>query len=45
VLWGLAAFVLQVALAILWFRHFRYGPLEWLWRAATRTTLSVPFRK
>ena len=45
VLWGLAAFVLQLALAALWFRAFRYGPLEWLWRAATRTTLAVPFRR
>ena len=44
VLGGVVAFALQLALAALWFRHFRYGPLEWLWRAATRTTLSVPFR-
>ena len=41
---GIAAFALQLALAAWWFRHFRYGPLEWLWRAATRTTLAVPFR-
>jgi len=45
ILWGLAAFALQVALAALWFRAYRYGPLEWLWRAATRTTLAVPFRQ
>jgi uncharacterized protein len=45
VLWGLAAFVLQLTLAALWFRAFRYGPLEWLWRAATRTSLDVPFRR
>jgi uncharacterized protein len=44
VLGGLAAFAAQIALAMLWFRAFRYGPLEWLWRAATRTTLAVPFR-
>jgi uncharacterized protein len=44
VLGGLAAFALQLALAALWYRFFRYGPLEWLWRAATRTTLDVPFR-
>jgi len=42
---GIAAFALQLALAALWFRAFRYGPLEWLWRAATRTSLAVPFRK
>jgi uncharacterized protein len=41
---GIAAFALQLVLAAWWFRHFRYGPLEWLWRAATRTTLAVPFR-
>ena len=45
VLGGVAAFVLQLGLAGLWFRAFRYGPLEWLWRAATRTTLDVPFRR
>jgi uncharacterized protein len=45
VLWGIAAFALQAALAALWYRHYRYGPLEWLWRVGTRTTLAVPFRK
>jgi uncharacterized protein len=45
VLWGLAAFALQVVLAAWWFRHYRYGPLEWAWRAATRTTTAVPFRQ
>lgn len=44
VLWGIAAFAVQMAMAAWWFRHFRYGPLEWLWRAGTRTTLAVPFR-
>jgi uncharacterized protein len=44
VLGGLVAFALQLVLAALWFRVYRYGPLEWLWRAATRTTLAVPFR-
>lgn len=41
---GIALFAAQAALAALWFRAWRYGPLEWLWRAATRTTLAVPFR-
>ena len=45
VLWGLAAYAAQTALAALWLRHYRYGPLEWLWRAATRTTTAVPFRR
>jgi uncharacterized protein len=43
-LWiGLAAFALQILFARWWFRYFRYGPLEWIWRAGTRTTLAVPF--
>jgi uncharacterized protein len=41
---GALLFAAQAALAALWFRAWRYGPLEWLWRAATRTTLAVPFR-
>jgi uncharacterized protein len=41
---GIVLFAAQAALAALWFRAWRYGPLEWLWRAATRTTLAVPFR-
>jgi uncharacterized protein len=42
---GVLLFAAQAAVAALWFRAYRYGPLEWLWRAATRTTLSVPFRQ
>jgi uncharacterized protein len=42
---GALLFAAQAALAALWFRAYRYGPLEWLWRAATRTTLAVPFRQ
>jgi uncharacterized protein len=42
---GALLFAAQAALAALWFRAWRYGPLEWLWRAATRTTLEVPFRQ
>lgn len=41
---GIVLFAAQAALAAVWFRVWRYGPLEWLWRAATRTTLAVPFR-
>lgn len=40
---GIAFFVVQLIFAHLWFRVFLYGPLEWLWRAATYTTLKVPF--
>ena len=40
---GIGSFALHMAVARLWFRRFYYGPLEWLWRAATRTSLDVPF--
>jgi uncharacterized protein len=42
---GAAAVVAQGIIAHLWMRRFHYGPLEWLWRAATRTSLDVPFIK
>ncbi|MCO8269118.1 DUF418 domain-containing protein [Actinoplanes sp. TRM 88003] len=29
---GLVIGVVQAALSIVWLRHFRYGPLEWVWR-------------
>jgi uncharacterized protein len=31
----LAMVAIQVPLSHLWLRHFRYGPMEWLWRAVT----------
>lgn len=40
---GMTFFVAQVVFAHLWFRFFYYGPLEWLWRAATYLTVNVPF--
>jgi uncharacterized protein len=40
---GVAFFVTQLVFAHLWFRVFLYGPLEWLWRAATYLTVNVPF--
>jgi len=43
VLFGIAMFAVQVAAAHLWFRAFYYGPVEWLWRAATYLSLDVPF--
>jgi uncharacterized protein len=42
---GVVAVVAQGIVAHLWMRQFHYGPLEWLWRAATRTNLNVPFVK
>ena len=31
---AVAIFAVEVVLAHLWLRHFRFGPLEWLWRTA-----------
>lgn len=45
VAWGLVGFAAQLAFAHLWFRHFLYGPLEWLWRAGTFLSPRVPFRR
>lgn len=28
-------YVLQVVFSIVWLKHHKYGPLEWLWRCAT----------
>jgi uncharacterized protein len=42
---GLVAFAVQLLLAGWWVRHFRYGPLEWLWRAATYRSVAIPFRR
>lgn len=42
---GMAFFSLQVAFAHWWMKRFHYGPLEWVWRAATYLTLQVPFKK
>lgn len=32
---ALIVFLLQVLLSDLWLRHFRFGPLEWIWRVLT----------
>ena len=39
-----AMFLAQVLLSIFWMRHFRYGPMEWLWRWMTygRRPAAVP---
>jgi len=42
-IFGVCFFSAQVAFAHIWFRSFYYGPLEWLWRAATYLTTKVPF--
>ncbi len=40
---GVGVFAAQAVFANLWFRAFYYGPLEWLWRAATYLTIKVAF--
>ncbi|GAA0267928.1 DUF418 domain-containing protein [Alteraurantiacibacter aestuarii] len=42
---GIALFAAQILFARWWYRHYRYGPLEWTWRAATLTRMDVPFRR
>jgi uncharacterized protein len=42
---ALAVFTLQCALAHAWLKRFSYGPLEWVWRAATLRSLQVPMRR
>ncbi|MXO70735.1 DUF418 domain-containing protein [Alteraurantiacibacter buctensis] len=42
--WGVLAWGAQALLAAWWFTRHRYGPLEWLWRAGTLGTASVPMR-
>lgn len=32
---ALVIFTFQMAVSVLWLRHFRYGPMEWLWRSLT----------
>lgn len=41
---GLGAIVAQLVLAHWWLRHFRYGPVEWVWRALTYLRRDIPFR-
>jgi len=32
---ALAIILMQIPLSALWLKHFRFGPLEWLWRSLT----------
>jgi uncharacterized protein len=31
----LVIFFLQIPFSVFWMRHFRYGPVEWIWRSVT----------
>jgi uncharacterized protein len=39
-----SVWIFQMAVAPLWMRHFRFGPLEWVWRSATYGRRE-PFRR
>ncbi len=41
---AIVIFALQVVLSHWWFRHFEFGPMEWLWRALTYGK-RLPIRK
>lgn len=45
-LWGLALaiFAAQVIVSVIWLRHYRFGPFEWLWRSWTYKK-KMPMRK
>jgi len=38
-LFVIMVFIMQVIFSHLWLRYFRYGPMEWLWRALTYWSL------
>ncbi len=38
-LFVIAVFIAQVVLSHVWLRYFRYGPIEWCWRALTYWSL------
>jgi len=42
---GVVLWVLQVWFAHAWFKRHHYGPLEWIWRAATMLRTDIPFKR
>ena len=45
ILLAIGFFGLQILFAKWWYARYRYGPLEWTWRAATLNDWNVPLRK
>jgi uncharacterized protein len=45
ILLAIVFFGLQILFAHWWYARYRYGPLEWTWRAATLNDWKVPLRK
>lgn len=42
---GIILWLAQLVFAHQWFKYYQYGPLEWIWRAATFTRLDIPFKR
>jgi uncharacterized protein len=42
---GVFLWLVQIMAAVWWFKHYRYGPVEWLWRACTYTRWDIPFKR
>jgi uncharacterized protein len=42
---GAVMLVAQIAFSHFWLKRFHYGPLEWLWRAFTFWSFTMPMRK
>ncbi|HEY6530190.1 MAG TPA: DUF418 domain-containing protein [Cellvibrionaceae bacterium] len=42
---GVFLWIAQILAARWWFKHYRYGPVEWLWRACTYTRSDIPFKR
>lgn len=40
---SIAVFAVQIIFSIVWFQHFRQGPLEWIWKTAAYLS-AQPFR-
>ena len=44
ILVGMAIFTVQMIFSHLWFRHYAYGPAEWVWRSITYPDRKIPFK-
>ncbi|MGL1888359.1 MAG: DUF418 domain-containing protein [Reichenbachiella sp.] len=45
VLYGLVLFLIQVLIGSEWLKKYKYGPLEWVWRAMTLRNFNLPLKK
>ena len=44
ILVGVAIFTAQMFFSHIWFRHYSYGPAEWVWRSITYPDRKIPFK-